>query len=1016
MTSGPRMEGVDPSTVPLFLDMPWFSPFVSYATDRLSLLPEDLRSMATNLLSDVDKGCREDAYKDVAFNRTALVPTRKSAAPVVSHLFALRLLDIASRIQVQDRQVPEKVMEDASTCLNRVVPRTAVVGETQKLRGLPAIADGRGWPNVIANVRDILKSKSVKPALLQASKVNAPSDKGLAFVGYALLQGLSTDSDGRSLSKIVQNIHAAAFCVNYALQGYSDLPSTFSELYKGVTSGKRSDGRYPQLVVSCSVQIVLSYYFGVDVIQFFASRLLCLEDAFPVQDTAAFATGSGDNTPLTVSRLLADVHQHNKVVHPEGVVSLWNVPAAYFIEVGIKPMAETDFISEAELLLPLAFKEQSFFETDVGVIVDLPLGLSYERVTAKITHSDKEDSENSQNDIIPSESTGSRFSSGKTRGVGIFLASEPPRVDTIQGGPPSHRRSSRIGSWRRKDTVLLKESNIRESNIGGRLCEYSEPPSNLAHAVFGEAIRKATRGQAYIIVGLDGRREVFWPTCPVGKDLILCCGKLILVYKTSDGVSYLVGLLDRSNLYQTIHGNGLLFYKLTLGFPAPDEEQQFATSDRGLSIRGVVAFSAGEYEHLDSAAVLPELLRGHVLVAFSRQRQASGRSLDTNLLSRIGPTSMPRRAFMDTRPYPITADADATCSATFSDFLALLSSPGLQRIMSFPLVPSAASSTGTLSISSNVFSRQYISRLQAQVVASALPPNGWHFIATANAVRNGMLLPDGLNTELTVWEGCVIVFAALPVEDPSFLGKISTLCVPPADLLAKIRAVTAILLFPGDRVCLPAGTPYDIVTLKDSVCHATCFLCFATMEQTLWADLYIRMHPPKARFRYEFDRATALTDIAFHWHDVIVNDTHAFLALRTQQGHRTAILRLREVINTLDDAIVAVSTASTIRISVSALWSAYLVQQGSIITDIIRQRLHIDSSWREAKDLFWDELKGEKGSLELIQAVVEGSSVHMELALPPHTLSFVLTLADCTSMSWALKPLLDSGYTFVSSM
>ncbi|KAK7027388.1 hypothetical protein VNI00_015224 [Paramarasmius palmivorus] len=748
---GPRMEGVDPSTVPLFLDMPWFSPFVGYTTDRLLLLPEDLRIMATNLLSDVDKGCREDAYKDVAFNRTALVPTRKSAAPVVSHLFALRLLDIASCIQVQDRQVPAKVMEDASTCLNRVVPRTAVVGETQKLRGLPAIADGRGWPNVIANVRDILKSNSVKPALLQASKVNAPREQGLAYVGYALLQGLSTDSDGRSLSKIVQNIHAAAFCVNYALQGYSDLPSTFSELYKGVTRI-----RQPLLLALAITPILLLVDFSP--MSTNITKLYILRAWFHY----------GTTRPPILSRLES---------------SLWRKLFAIARGFTTPVRAVQDFISEAESLLPLAIKEQSFFETDVGVIVDLPLGLSYERVTANITHSDKEDSENRHYDIIPSESTGSRILSAKTRGVGILLASDPARVDTIQGGPPSHRRSSRIGSWRRKDTVLIKESNIRESNIVGRLCEYSVPPSSLATVVFGEAIRKATRGQAYIIVGLDGRREVFWPTCA-----------------TSDGVSYLVGLLDRSNVYQTIHGNGLLFYKLTLGFAAPDEEHQFAESDRGLSIRGVVAFSAGEYEHLDNAAVLPELLHGHVLVAFSRQRQVSGRSLDTNLLSRIGPTSMPRRAFMDTRPYPITADADATCSATFSDFLALLSSPGMRRIMSFPLVPSAVSSTGTLSISTNVFSRQYISRLQAEVVASALPPNGWHFIATANAVRKGMLLPDGLNTELTVWEGCVIVFAALPVEDPSFLGKISTLCVPPADLLAKIRAVTAILLFPGDRV------------------------------------------------------------------------------------------------------------------------------------------------------------------------------------------------------------------------
>ncbi|KAK7023593.1 hypothetical protein VNI00_016632 [Paramarasmius palmivorus] len=188
--------------------------------------------MAGNLLRDVDNTCRVEAYKDVAFNRTALVPARKSAAPVVSHLFGLRLLDIAANIRMQQRSVSVQTMNDDYGCQIRIIPRTALMGETQKLRGLPAIADGQGWPNVVHNVRDILESKSVRPALLEASKANASCTEDLTGVGHALLQQLSMDSDGRSLSKILMNMTAAAFAINYALQGHSDFPSTSANLYK----------------------------------------------------------------------------------------------------------------------------------------------------------------------------------------------------------------------------------------------------------------------------------------------------------------------------------------------------------------------------------------------------------------------------------------------------------------------------------------------------------------------------------------------------------------------------------------------------------------------------------------------------------------------------------------------------------------------------------------------------------------------------------------------------------------
>ncbi|KAK7015908.1 hypothetical protein VNI00_018994 [Paramarasmius palmivorus] len=736
------MEGFNPSAVPLFIDMPWFSPFVGYSADRSSLLPEDLwvsnanyfdlydpqkyfaQRMAQNLLGDINKRCREDAYNDMAFNRCALVPTQKSAAPVVSHLFALRLLDVACSIHLQDRLMPEKVMEGVSTCLNRVVPRTAVVGETQKLRGLPAIADGRGWPNVIANVRDILKSNSVKPALLQASKVSAPREQGLA-----------------SLSKIMQNVHAAAFCVNYALQGYSELPSTFDELYKG---GSRI--RQPLLLALAITPVLL------------------LVD---------FAPMSTNITKLHILRAWFHYGTSRPPILLRLESSLWRKLFAVARGFTTPVRALQDFISEAESLLPLAVKEQGFFETGVGAIVDLPPGLSYERAIANNTRSDKENSVNRETNLIPSADSYSP--SAISKGVDGLLASETVQEDNIRGGRPSHWMMSRVGISRRKDTTMIKESNVGGSNCVGPVDEYPEPASNSPKTVFTEVIRKPTRGQAYVVVGLDGRREVFWPTC-----------------STSHGLSYLVGLLERSNLYQTTHGNSLLFYKLTLGLAGSDEEQQFARSDRGLSIRGVVAFTADEYDCLDAASMLPDLLRGHVLVAFSRQKSASGRTLNTKLLSEISATLKPRLARMDTRPYPITADADAVCTATFSNFLVLLSSPGPPRIMSFPLVPSAASSTGTVSISTNIFSRRYINHSVAGFAASASPSNGWYFVATANAVRKGMLSPDALNTELTVCEGSVIVFVGLPAEDPTFLAKTANLRVPPSELLAKIHAVSAV--------------------------------------------------------------------------------------------------------------------------------------------------------------------------------------------------------------------------------
>ncbi|KAK7023592.1 hypothetical protein VNI00_016631 [Paramarasmius palmivorus] len=689
-----------------------------------------------------------------------------------------------------------------------------------------------------------------------------------------------------------------------------------------------------------------------------------------------------------------------------------------------------EFIADVEPLLVLAVKEQSFFDSGVGPCVDLPVGLSYERSDGPNRRSAQFDKENGEEPRIPSGATTFRLSTTKHGGSMEIL----PWLAPSRERRSSQRRLSPKGPSSEQEDISFIESAFLRPRGTGPLNDCSLSTCTLPRTNFGSMVRKPTRGQAYVVVSMHGRREIFWPTC-----------------STSQRVLYLVGLLERSNRYQSSHGNALLFYKLTLGMADREENLQFVTSEKGLCIRGVSPLSAVEFGRLDQAGMLPEVLRGHVLVTFGSQRSSTLSSLDSKLLSNIGSISLPRHACMETRPYPVSPELDPAYSATFTEFLSLLSSAGATTIMSFPFVPSLSASNRSISINTDVFSKQYRrTRMQPGLEPSPQCLPGWHFVATANAVQKGKLSPDSFNTELAVWEGCVIVFVGLMVDDRPFLGKLTNLRLPQSDLLANLCAVSAILLFPGDHLILQAGTPYDIVTLKPSVCHGSPFYCFATMEQTLAADLYNRIHSPKLAVCPAFNRAVALTDIAFHWHDVLVNDTEAYFAPHTPEGHvyphvpnvlsvdgllqifslgillilgevyvrpagdtsaeqyeaqqqyKLAFRQLQEVISSLDRAVIAISSTSSITISVAVLWKVYLVQQGVVIMHVLREQCF--EEWLE------EQIESEKEAVEAIWAVMDGSHVEIDLAVHPHSLSFMLSSDNCTSMSWLVKPLLDNEF------
>ncbi|EEB91753.1 hypothetical protein MPER_09840 [Moniliophthora perniciosa FA553] len=111
------------------------------------------------------------------------------------------------------------------------VPRTRLEGDTAKLRGLFTLG-GKGWSALLLDVQRLLQdcTEHVSVPTLPPSELRTSPSQQLLFAAFRQLVTIKERDDKITLQKHLYNLEAAAFFVNWMLQGNMDFPEHTKDL------------------------------------------------------------------------------------------------------------------------------------------------------------------------------------------------------------------------------------------------------------------------------------------------------------------------------------------------------------------------------------------------------------------------------------------------------------------------------------------------------------------------------------------------------------------------------------------------------------------------------------------------------------------------------------------------------------------------------------------------------------------------------------------------------------------
>ncbi|KAK7020643.1 hypothetical protein VNI00_017681 [Paramarasmius palmivorus] len=232
----------DPSAAPFMKSMPWYTSFIADEKHRLSMLPDDLKNTAKLLLSHYQESCANPQFNAVFHNESSVRNRQKSAGPVMALLFGFRFLDVASMIHSEDDTVegqhlrPDLVLVDHPT-----VSRSSFDKQSLKLSGISALYEKGGWPAMIRNVAEQLRRpQGVIAPLLSVDEAATTPGCRLLHAAFRQLHTLHDRRDTITLNKQLHNFEAAAFYMNWLLQGNKDFPDSSKDLYNCLTSNAKN--------------------------------------------------------------------------------------------------------------------------------------------------------------------------------------------------------------------------------------------------------------------------------------------------------------------------------------------------------------------------------------------------------------------------------------------------------------------------------------------------------------------------------------------------------------------------------------------------------------------------------------------------------------------------------------------------------------------------------------------------------------------------------------------------------
>ncbi|KAK7020590.1 hypothetical protein VNI00_017719 [Paramarasmius palmivorus] len=208
---------VDPSEIPLLLDMPWATDYIFDRGVRCLLLPTDLRVMATSLLQELSRARDTNGTcRAVLENKARLYDNQKSVGSLSTILFGFRFLDIACSLK-RSADLASKACDSETLRLRPLKDKTMLVGSSGKLRGVASLCEStQGWPRVLRQLHSCMQldGGSVQPISQASEAVDDPSRRLLA-TAFRLLDAVTTGDVTSTVNKARCNLDAAAFMSNF---------------------------------------------------------------------------------------------------------------------------------------------------------------------------------------------------------------------------------------------------------------------------------------------------------------------------------------------------------------------------------------------------------------------------------------------------------------------------------------------------------------------------------------------------------------------------------------------------------------------------------------------------------------------------------------------------------------------------------------------------------------------------------------------------------------------------------
>ncbi|KAK7017936.1 hypothetical protein VNI00_018497 [Paramarasmius palmivorus] len=363
MTEDPFFT-LDPSAAPLLQEMPWSTSFITNTNDRLALLPDDLQGAAGGLLEAFTKAQENDVYRELLLGSQAFSPNMKRAGPFAATLFAFRFLDLACLVHSTDEEL---------CVVQRLIGRSCFGGDTGKLKGLATLTTQSGWPKVIEDVHRLFHNRddSVPISTLSDEELASGTRQQLVCAAFRQLSTLRKRSGDIVLQNHLYNLEAAAFYINWMLQGHWDLPIKTKDLLDRLKTA--AEGLDLNNVDSVSADV--SSYPDITKLR---QPLFMALSVSPLMLLADISIMTCNISRLQLLRAWFHVGNVRPPVLRKVELCLWR--ELFSMARGLKSSttALRSFLDESVPLLPDAFSERDFFMTGNGTSTAVPPGIAYD--------------------------------------------------------------------------------------------------------------------------------------------------------------------------------------------------------------------------------------------------------------------------------------------------------------------------------------------------------------------------------------------------------------------------------------------------------------------------------------------------------------------------------------------------------------------------------------------------------------------------------------------------------------